>query len=133
MIRGAFITAAAAAVVVWFGAPLLAGRLDAASVDQVQMCSLLFLIGMPGYTLTQVIVRKLVLDGRTAVLIPLSAGQLAVNAGLDVLLGKAFGLSGVALATSAMQWLTALALWRLEMPKRVPIEAALAAPVLKEA
>jgi peptidoglycan biosynthesis protein MviN/MurJ (putative lipid II flippase) len=130
--RGSVATAVVAAGLVWFGAPIVLRGLGDGAVHEVQRCSVLFLIGAPGYAVTQVIVRKLVLDGRTSVLIPLSAGQLLVNGVLDVVLGRQYGLPGVALATSVMQWLTALLLWRHAMSERARAEAPSASVVLQE-
>ena len=95
---------------VWLVAPVLLSGLGSANVHTVQLCSFMFMVGMPGYVWSQVIVRQLVLEKRTFILTPLGVGQLALNVALDLLLGHQFGLAGVAAATACVQWMTAVAL-----------------------
>lgn len=63
-----------------------------------------FLFGMPAYLGTQVMVRLLILRNEVGWFNVTSVIQLLLNVLLDLLLGPLFGITGIAIATSASMW-----------------------------
>ena len=73
----------------------------------MQACSLLQMPSVVGIT---ILMRVLSVLQANRVLLPLSAGALAVNAGLNYVLMNRYGVAGIALAASLAQTLLFIAM-----------------------
>ncbi len=108
-------SAVAAAMFVLFSAPIVRLTLqhgaftaaDTGGVAAVQACSLLQMPSVVGIT---ILMRVLSVLQANRVLLPLSAGALAVNAGLNYVLMNRYGVAGIALAASLAQTLLFIAM-----------------------
>lgn len=106
---GGSVFALVGAAVIFAATPLVLGGHAAEYVHIMRLTSAVYLIGIPAYIGAQVLVRMLILQDRLLAWFNVIAfAQLVVNIGLDILLGSAFGLTGVAAASAAVAWLALL-------------------------
>jgi glycosyltransferase involved in cell wall biosynthesis len=86
-------------------APLVVGGSTDRYRQTLVVTTACYLLGVPPYLAGQVLVRLVMLEGRMKWLSYIAVLQVSLNVALDVFLGRAFGLPGIALATSAVAWM----------------------------
>jgi O-antigen/teichoic acid export membrane protein len=72
--------------------------------DQFSWTARIFLIGLPAYAASQVLVRLIIIERLTRWFNVVAPIQLILNVVLDLVLGAKWGIAGVAAATSATWW-----------------------------
>ena len=101
-------------------APWVLGPAAAADAPSLATTSAIYLVGLPAYLAGQVLVRGLIARSKGHYLNLTATIALIVNAALDIVLGLAWGLNGIAAATAAVTWCsTGLAFAALRRAERV--------------
>lgn len=87
------------------------GAFEASDTATVAPVQALYALQIPGYLFGILAARLLNALGRDRAILGLSAGNAAVNFAANLLLMRVLGIAGIALATSVVYTLSALALW----------------------
>src|SRR5581483_3391122 len=85
--------------------------MDAAALDTMTRILPYHLIGLAPFGVLLVLARAHISLGNSRIMIGMGALNAGVNLALDLVLGRALGLAGIALATSLVNGLVAAVFW----------------------